>query len=183
MRDVLSQLNDAAPKSEFEQLAWLVVAHKANPDEVVSLRDVFEELDLNHDGKINQAEFKAALVNILGIAPKEAQLIFRQVDIHNAGSVDYTTFLAALMGAQGRLQDKRIAEVFDHFDVDRCGHITQDHLRQVLGPKVSTKFVDRLIEEIDTHRDGHICFEDFKVALNKKHDSHDARKMDRALTA
>lgn len=182
VRDVLSQLNDAPPKSEFEHLAWLVIAHKANPDEIVPLREVFEELDLNHDGRINHAEFKAALVNILGVSPKEADLIFRQVDVHKAGSVDYTTFLAALMGAQGRLKDKRIAEVFAHFDVDGCGYITPQHLRESLGTKVSKKFVDKLIEEIDTHHHGKIAFKDFKEVLNKKQDN-DARRMEREDTA
>ncbi len=165
VENVLSHLHPVPPKHEFEKLAWLVVARNATIHEIEHLREAFVELDQDRDGKINHAEFKRAMIKITHYRSKEVEDIFRQVDAQHAGAIDYTTFLAALLAVQGRLQDDRLVDVFDHFDVDHCGYITHDHLRQVLGGSVSKKVINRLIEEVDEFKDGKIGFEEFKHAL------------------
>ncbi len=164
-KHVLSQLHRFSPKCEFEKLAWLVVARNASVQETKHLRDVFEELDQDRDGKISHAEFKSAMIKIMHYQPKEVEKIFRQVDVQHAGTIDYTIFLAASLAAQGRLQNERIVKVFDHFDVDHCGFITHDHLRRVLGTKVSKTIINKLIEEVDEDKDGKIHFDEFKRAV------------------
>lgn len=153
--------------NEFEKLGWLVAARMANPTEIANWRVVLDELDQNHDGQVSYIEFKNAAIQLLGYIPREAAEIFRHADVQSAGSLDYTTYLAALFAVQGRLHEDRLVEVFDHLGVDRCGYITREHTRQILGNDVSDEYIERVMKGVAS-ADGTIGYEAFKIALNGK---------------
>lgn len=169
VHDVLSRLKRVTQMSEFEKMAWQVAAHKANPRDVqfTEWNVVFGELDQNHDGKISQNEFTVAMSESLGCPPKEASGIFRLLDVQKTGFIAYTTFIAALLAVQERLQDDHVLDVFDHLDVDRCGYVTHDHLRKILGRNVSNNYIGNLIQEVDSSQKGRIQYDELKQLLCK----------------
>lgn len=47
-------------------------------------------------------------------------------DVNNSGVILYTEFLAATLLMNGRLEEKRLAEAFDHIDDDDSGFISKE---------------------------------------------------------
>ena len=183
IRDVLMKLHEVSSKSDLEKVAWLVIARKSNSTNEGMLRQAFDELDTNHDGSISFDELKNAMIRELGSQNfLEIEHTFQLVDIQHRKYIDYTTFVAALLEVKyheeyvgehsGAIRlDDYIEDVFDHFDLNQCGYITHDDIRQVMGNQISEAFVDNFIEEIDIDHSGKVSLEDFKKAFQKQNTS------------
>lgn len=147
--------------SDLKKLALHVIAHKSTTEEIFKLRAAFDEFDENNDGTITYKEFKSALAKS-GYDQKSIDSMFKSVDVDGSGSVGYTEFLAATLETQGRVEEQRIAEAFDLFDIDGDGFVSKDELHQVLGKKAGAEdYVEKLMKETDENGDGKISYEEF----------------------
>lgn len=63
----------------------------------------------------------------------EAKKIMEKLDFNNNGTIDYSEFLIAHLDANKFINDDRLKEVFDLFDIDQSGTITADEIKKVLG--------------------------------------------------
>ena len=63
----------------------------------------------------------------------EARNIFDKLDFNNNGTIDYSEFLIANLDPSKIVNEERLREVFDIFDVDRSGAITVDEIKKILG--------------------------------------------------
>jgi len=68
-----------------------------------------------------------------------------------------------------RLEEKRLAEAFDHIDDDDSGFISKENLVKLLGE--NSPKIEKLIKEGDRNGDGRISFEDFLVLFRNDHSS------------
>jgi len=168
MADVQKNIMSYAKTSELRRISAVVVAHKSSFAEIIDMRKMFEKFDKKKDGVISMEEFLSALAEF-NYTEKELHEMFSQMDVNNNGVILYTEFLAATLQMNGRLEEKRLAEAFDHIDDDDSGFISKENLVKLLGENSST--IEKLITEGDITGDGRISFEEFLILFRNDHSS------------
>lgn len=83
------------------------------------------------------------------MTPHEARRIFDGLH-HSKQTISYTEFLAAALSSCIRIEDSRMQEAFRRLDVDGCGYINADDLREVLGGDYTDVEVAQMVEEAGT---------------------------------
>jgi len=167
MVNVKDNILSYAQTSEFKRIAAVVVAHKSSVDEIIEMRRAFEKFDQEKHGVITIDEFKVAMALCNEYSEEEVNAMFDSIDVNKNGRIMYTEFIAATLELHGRIEEKRVAEAFDHIDDDDSGYITKKNLKQLLGERGTSEQIDKLIEEADTDGDGKISFEEFLVMYRK----------------
>ncbi len=94
-----------------------------------------------------------------------------KLDFNNNGSLDYSEFLIAHLDAK-LINEDRLREVFNLFDVDGSGTITADEIKKLLGGKgnagtgdaidVDDNEWEQILKEVDEDNNGEISFEEFR---------------------
>ncbi|KAL7543585.1 hypothetical protein ACHAXR_012878 [Thalassiosira sp. AJA248-18] len=162
MGSVRDNIMSYAKTSEIKRIAAVVVAHKSSSAEILEMRKAFDKYDNTKDGVISWEEFKLALAEF-NYSDAELNDMFSQMDINNNGVILYTEFLAATLEMHGRVEEKRLAEAFDHIDDDDSGFISKKNLIKLLGENVPPSRVEKMMQEVDTDGDGRLSFEEFLV--------------------
>lgn len=116
-------------------------------------------------------------------------------DVNQTKVINYTEFLAATLETQGTIEEYRLSECFDQMDSDDSGekhplsptlrvcswfvsfasshvvigYISRANLRDLLGKHSSEAFIDKLMAEAATKKDGRISYEEFLQAVSKGH--------------
>lgn len=162
MGDVRDNIKSYAKTNELRKIAAVVVAHKSSSAEILEMRRAFDKYDKKKDGVISWEEFKLSLAEFK-YTDEELNDMFNQMDVNNNGVILYTEFLAATLELHGRVEEKRLAEAFDHIDDDDSGFISKKNLVNLLGENASPSRIEKLIREVDTDGDGMISFEEFLV--------------------
>mmetsp|Transcript_26907 Transcript_26907/g.56109 ORF Transcript_26907/g.56109 Transcript_26907/m.56109 type:complete len:553 (-) Transcript_26907:671-2329(-) len=160
MGSVRDNIMSYAKTSEFKRIAAVVVAHKSSPAEIAEMRKAFDKYDEKKDGVISMEEFKLALSEFK-YSDEELNDMFSKMDVNKNGVILYTEFLAATLEMHGRVEEKRLAEAFDHIDDDDSGFISKANLIKLLGETGPS--IEKLLEEADKDGDGMISFEEFLV--------------------
>ena len=156
-----------AQTSELKKIAAVIVAHKSSVQEIIDMRRAFEKFDKSKDGVITVDEFKSAMELCDEYSDEEVNAMFDQLNVNHNGHIMYTEFIAATLEIKGRVEEKRLAEAFDHIDDDDSGYISKGDLRKLLGERATSEKIDKLIEEADTDGDGQISFDEFLVMYRK----------------
>jgi len=66
-------------------------------DEVEKIKKTFESWDKNHDGGIDQEEFRKVLLSI-GVADTDVETMFQRADVNHDGRINYSEFMAWIQG-------------------------------------------------------------------------------------
>ncbi|KAL7456726.1 hypothetical protein ACHAWC_008211, partial [Mediolabrus comicus] len=122
MMNVKDNILSYAQTSEFKRIAAVVVAHKSSVDEIIEMRRAFEKFDKERHGVITIDEFKSAMALCNEYSEEEVNAMFDSIDVNKNGRIMYTEFIAATLELQGRIEEKRVAEAFDHIDDDDSGY-------------------------------------------------------------
>lgn len=94
------------------------------------------------------------------------------------------TILKAIVQATGDSLGARVSEIFDRYDVDGSGQLERHELMKVLrvlDSEITTAEIQRVLQELDTSRDGKVSYKEF-LAWLKEGDSL-ARKLASRLKA
>ena len=84
-----------------------------------------------------------------------------QMDYQNNKKINYSEFLAATIDIQDFLNESRLRAVFNQFDTDSSGKITEENIMlamQKLGREISRKDVHDMIVQHDRTGDGMLSF-------------------------
>lgn len=99
--------------------------------------------------------------------------LMRAVDFNGNGSIDYSEFIAAVMGAELYMKAGRLKFVFKELDTNDDGFIERGDLERLFKTeghkniKKMNKMISKLIDEIDTNKDGKIDFEEFSAMMGE----------------
>jgi calcium-dependent protein kinase len=154
-------------------LAYLVHNFPQIPD-VINASKLFNQIDVNDDGRINKDELYNGLKDQLRIKnlKKEVDIIFKKLDMDGNGSIEYEEFIRAAVNKDFFISDEIIEFAFKFFDKDNSGEITYDEIKEVFKDSMikSSKeeiSLKKIIDEVDKNGDGVISYEEFSLIMKK----------------
>ena len=154
-------------------LAYLVHNFPQMKD-VVNACKLFNQIDVNGDGKINKDELLKGLQNKIksDTLKKDVDIIFQNIDMDNNGYIEYEEFVRAAVSKEHFIDTKVIQFAFRYFDKDGSGEITFDEIEEVFKESVQDKSnvhesLKKIIDEVDENGDGIISFNEFADIMKK----------------
>ncbi|XP_051148342.1 probable calcium-binding protein CML36 [Andrographis paniculata] len=152
-----------------------VLPAEISPDELpeisadvyLELKQAFEMIDRDGDGKIRKEELEGLLLR-LGAEPmskEELNSMLNEVDRDGDGCISLQEFYAIGSAFAPAAGDGELRETFDFFDSDRDGKITAEELfnvfRTIGDARCTLEDCRRMIGGVDRNGDGFVCFADF----------------------
>ena len=154
-------------------LAYLVHNFPQMKD-VVNACKLFNQIDVNGDGKINKNELLKGLQSKIksDTLKKDVDVIFQNIDMDNNGFIEYEEFVRAAVSKEHFIDSKVIQFAFRYFDKDGSGEITFDEIEAVFKESVQDKSnvhdsLKKIIDEVDANGDGIISFNEFADIMKK----------------
>ena len=175
IKTLLNNLKNYKRESVLQEtaLAYLVHNFPQIPD-VVNAYKLFNQIDINDDGKISKDELYNELKDRLNIKDlkKEIDIIFRNLDMDGNGYIEYEEFIRAAVNKEFFVSDEVIEFAFKFFDKDNSGDITYDEIKEVFKDSMIKKSKEdislkKIINEVDKNGDGVISYEEFVLAMKK----------------
>ena len=154
-------------------LAYLVHNFPQMKD-VVNACKLFNQIDVNGDGKINKQEFLKGLQSKLNAndLEKDVDTIFKNIDMDNNGYIEYEEFVRAAVSKEYFCDENVLRFAFRYFDKDNSGEITFDEIEEVFKESIADKTkihqaLEQIINEVDANGDGIISFNEFADIMRK----------------
>ena len=134
-------------------------------EQIDSLKKLFDALDKNHNGKIEENELKEILEK-QHIPTDHVSLIFKLSDKNGDGGIDFKelcTSLAMLAAAKAHPEETQ-KKLFEKLDVNHDGTLDENEVFNFLNflspGKVTKEQVKGLIAKIDSNGDGKLSLEE-----------------------
>lgn len=175
MQDLITNLKKINIQSKLQQAVLTYFANYMNyDDEKKRLLEIFQAFDSNNDGQLDFKELLEGYTEFFNGDAERAEIevteIMEKLDINNNGNIDYSEFTIAHLNLTKMLQEDKLREIFNLFDIDHSGTITAEELKKILGSKGSQQEVDdnewdKIIDEVDKDGNGEISFMEFKEMI------------------
>ena len=104
-----------------------------------------------------------------------------EVDYHGNGKINYSEFLSATIDVRSFLTEQKMQAIFQQFDTDNSGKITQENIffaMQKLGQEIARDEISEMIAQHDIKGDGVLSYEEFKCIFFDKTTLEDDEQMD-----
>ncbi|XAR61610.1 Non-specific serine/threonine protein kinase [Bertholletia excelsa] len=167
---VLKRMKQFRAMNKMKKLALRVIAENLGEEEIMGLREMFNNMDTDRSGTITFEELKTGLLKLGSRLPEhEIEALMKAADLDNNGTIDYMEFIAATMHRLGPEKEENLLKAFQFFDKDGSGFITRDELKQAMKEYgiEDEATIDEIIEDVDTNKDGKINYEEFVEMMKK----------------
>ncbi|XP_037427180.1 calcium-dependent protein kinase 9-like [Triticum dicoccoides] len=156
--------------NRFKKKAMRVIAEHLSAEEVEVIKETFALMDTDNNGRVTLDELKAGLARVGSkLMEPEMKLLMEAADVDDDGYLDYAEFVAITIHLQRLSNDQHLRKAFLFFDRDSSGYIERPELADALADdsgRADDAVVDRVLQEVDTDKDGRDSFEEF-VAMMK----------------
>ena len=175
MEKLLNNLKKYKKNSIIQETALAYLVHNfPQMKEVINACKLFNQIDLNGDGKISEDELYKALCTKIESDTLEEDIkkIYKNLDMNDDGYIEYGEFVRAAVSKEKFMGDNVLKFAFRFFDKDNSGKITFEEIEKVFKNSVTDKnnieeALNKIIFEVDLNRDGKISFEEFSRVMNK----------------
>jgi len=164
---VVDRLKAFKNQNQLKKAALEIAATQLEEGQIKALRESFECLDVNGDGKLSMTELTEGLEKLgLDLSGFDVKGIVANLDGDGSGAIDYTEFLAAALDKKVALTEEVLWTCFNVFDQNGDGKISPEELKICLDSPdaskvVNTQRVAKLLKEVDLDGDGFIDFAEF----------------------
>ncbi|KAL6509048.1 hypothetical protein OROGR_023155 [Orobanche gracilis] len=151
------------------------VLPEISADVYLELKQAFEMIDRDGDGKIMKGDLERLLCRLGSQPPnkEDLELILNEVDRDGDGCISLEEFYAIGPAFAPPARDGELREVFDFFDSDRDGRITSEELftvfRTIGDARCTLEDCRRMIGGVDRNGYGFVCLEDFSLMMKVQH--------------
>ena len=175
IRKMIQNLKVYKRDSIIQETALAYLVHNfPQMKDVVNACKLFNQMDVDGDGKINKKEFLKGLQNKISsdTLKSDVDTIFKNIDMDNNGYIEYEEFVRAAVNKEHFIDRRVIQFAFKYFDKDDSGEITFDEIEAVFKESVADKSnvhesLKKIIDEVDTNGDGIISFQEFADIMRK----------------
>ena len=175
IKKLLENLKKYKRNSVIQETALAYLVHNfPQMKDVVNSCKLFNQIDINGDGKISEEElYKGLSLKIKSSTLKDdVRQIFKNLDMDNNKYIEYEEFVRAAVSKEKFMADTVLRFAFRYFDKDNSGEITFDEIEQVFKKSVADKgniheSLKKIIKEVDVNGDGIISFEEFSEVMKK----------------
>ena len=144
-----------------------------NQRRILEITEAFNLFDKDCDGNIDIKEL-VTVMRTLGYNPNQEELddIIKTFDVDKSGTIDKEEFINLLTTKiKEQKDDKDLLEIFNMFDKDRDGLISEKDINYIIdeiGEDFGEDIVKKLINMGDEDKDGKINFIEFKKIFISK---------------
>ncbi|KAF6159724.1 hypothetical protein GIB67_029982 [Kingdonia uniflora] len=179
---VKARLKQFSMMNNLKRSALMVVAEHLSMEEVAGIKESFQLMDVNNNGKITLGELKVGLGKIGHNVPNaDLQILmetvkssvthnfcainhvlqnnnarlFLQADVDGNGTLDFGEYVAAAIHLKKIGNDEYLRKVFTFFDKNKSEYIEIEELRNALADEVDTnneEVITTIIHDVDTTR-------------------------------
>ena len=172
---LLTNLKKYKKNSIIQETALAYLVHNfPQMKDVINACKLFNQIDLNGDGKITGEELYLGLKQRLNSDSlvEDVKNIFSVLDMNNDGFIEYEEFVRAAVSKEKFMGENVLKFAFRFFDKDNSGKIDLKEIETVFKNSVSDKehmeeAFNKIIFEVDKNRDGKISFEEFSKVMKK----------------
>ena len=137
------------------------IATRLSENEIKKIKDIFQSIDINNDGKLSLEEIKKAVGKADGLKAENVEEIFKSIDTDNSGNIEYTEFISASIEKNLYLNKEKLKDAFKLFDADNSGKISRAEIENVLKMDKNSKEIEAIMAKHDKNKDGEIDFKEF----------------------
>ena len=175
LRKLIRNLKNYKRVSIIQETALAYLVHNfSQMKDVVNACKLFNQIDVNGDGKINKQEFLKGLQQRItsNTLEKDVDQIFKNIDMDNNGYIEYEEFVRAAVSKEKFINENVLKFAFRYFDKDGSGEITFDEIESVFKESITDKSnvhqaLKDIIKEVDTNGDGIISFNEFADIMKR----------------
>ena len=172
---LLTNLKNYKKNSILQETALAYLVHNfPQMKDVINACKLFNQIDLNADGKITKEELYLGLKQRLNSDSLEEDVknIFKNLDMNNDEYIEYEEFVRAAVGKEKFMGENVLKFAFRFFDKNDSGKIDLAEIETVFKKSVVDKehiedALNKIIFEVDVNRDGKISFEEFSKVMKK----------------
>lgn len=118
------------------------------PKEANYISTVFNNLDHDKTGYLTSEEFTTALKKSdPSLHDDDAKEILEEIDYAENGKINYSEFLVAWIDPKFK-EKGRVKTIFNQFDIDGSGYITEDNIKAKLGIMSIDNFTQDEIDQV-----------------------------------
>ncbi|KAF6171795.1 hypothetical protein GIB67_007316 [Kingdonia uniflora] len=154
---------------DFKRDPWpKVVAENFSVEEVVGIKESFQLMDVNNNGKITLGEIKVGLGKIGHNVPDvDLQMLMEADDVDGNRTLDFGEYVAVAIHLRKIGNDEYLHKAFTFFDKNKSGYIEIEELRDSLAYEVDTnneEVITAIIHDVNTKK--------FDSDEERLHDGH-----------
>ena len=172
---LLNNLKNYKKNSIIQETALAYLVHNfPQMKDVINSCKLFNQIDLNEDGKITEEELYKGLIKRIksDTLEEDVKKIYKKLDMDDDGYIEYEEFVRAAVSKEKFMGDNVLKFAFRFFDKDNSGVITLKEIEDVFKKSVTDKknvekALKKIISEVDINNDGAISFEEFSKVMKK----------------
>ena len=169
--ETLLTLKQFAKKSALQKEICFFLAKIGNEKELIQLKQLFNQLDTDHTGTLDQEEIERAFKQIgIQIDEKDLQLIWEGLDFHKDGEVNYTEFLAAMVSSYSFMKEENLWNVFNYMKENNksSDYVSVDSVLNAARSLNLNVDEDEVKKGFQGYKADKISFDDFKKIMSDK---------------
>ena len=175
LQKLLDNLKKYKKNSIIQETALAYLVHNfPQMKDVINSCKLFNQIDVNGDGKITEQELYKGLSTKIksDTLEEDVRNIYKKLDMDDDGYIEYEEFVRAAVSKEKFMGDNVLKFAFRFFDKDNSGKIDFNEIEKVFKNSVTDKnhvedALNKIIHEVDLNRDGKISFEEFSRVMKK----------------
>ena len=175
LQKLLDNLKKYKKNSIIQETALAYLVHNfPQMKDVINACKLFNQIDLNGDGKITEHELYKGLCTKIksDTLEDDVRKIYEKLDMDDDGYIEYEEFVRAAVSKDKFMGDNVLKFAFRFFDKDNSGKIDIGEIEKVFKKSIIDlnhveEALNKIIYEVDVNRDGKISFEEFSKVMKK----------------
>ena len=175
IQKLINNLKKYKKTSIIQETALAYLVHNfPQMKDIINAGKLFNQIDLNGDGKISEQELYQGLSKRLKSVTLEEDVkkIFQNLDMDDSGTIEYEEFLRAAVSKEKFMGENVLRFAFRFFDKDNSGKIEFEEIEKIFKNSVTDQnnidaALCKIIYEVDYNRDGKISFREFCILMKK----------------
>ena len=175
VQKLLDNLKKYKKNSIIQETALAYLVHNfPQMKDVINACKLFNQIDINGDGKITEEELYKGLSTKIksDTLEKDVENIYHKLDMDGDGYIEYEEFVRAAVSKDKFMVNNVLKFAFRFFDKDNSGNIDINEIGKVFKKSITDQnnveqALYKILYEVDSDRDGKITFEEFSKAMKK----------------